>query len=58
MLSEPAFSPYSTKFSTLLESSFKFSFTFMLSTANAFNLDQSKIFSYGKELTLSQTTKF
>ena len=31
--------------------------TFILSFANAFNLDQAKIHSFGKELTLHQTTK-
>ena len=32
--------------------------TFILSSANALNLDQSKISSFGKKLTLYQTTKF
>ena len=32
--------------------------TFHLSSANAFSLDQSKILSFGKELTLYQTTFF
>ena len=32
--------------------------TFMLSSANAFNLDVSEILFFGKELTLSQTTNF
>ena len=38
-------------FSTLLNTNFKFSLTFILSSANAFNLDKSKFFLFGKELT-------
>ena len=38
-------------FSTLLKKSFNFSFKFMLLSANAFNLEQSKILLFGKELT-------
>ena len=41
--------------STLPECNFSFSFTFILWSANAFNLDQSKILSFGKELTLYHT---
>ena len=36
-------------FSTLPKTNVNFSFTFILSSANAFNLDQSKILSFGKE---------
>ena len=36
-------------FSTLTKPILNFSFTFILSSANTFNLDQSKIFLYGKE---------
>ena len=49
----PAFSPFPTMFSTLLKTSFNFAVTFILSSANAFNLDKSKILSFGKELTTS-----
>ena len=42
--------PFSTMFSTLSKTNFKFSVTFILSPANAFNFDQSKILSFGKEL--------
>ena len=37
-------------FSTLPETNFNFSVTFILLSANAFNLDQSKILLFGKEL--------
>ena len=37
-------------FSILPKPNFTFSFTFFLSSANAFNLDQSKILLFGKEL--------
>ena len=37
-------------FSTLPKTNFNFSLPFILSSANAFNLDQSKILSFGKEL--------
>ena len=46
----PAFSPFPTMFSTLHKTNFKLSFTFILSSANAFNLDQSKILSFGNGL--------
>ena len=36
-------------FSTLPKTNFSFFFTFILSSANAFNLDQSKNMSFGKE---------
>ena len=42
---------FPTMFSTLPKSNFNFWFTFILSSANAFNFDQSKILSFGKELT-------
>ena len=37
-------------FSTLSKPNFNFLFTFILSSANTFNLGQSKILSFGKEL--------
>ena len=37
-------SPFPTVFSTLSRTNFKFSVTFILSSANALNLDQSRIF--------------
>ena len=37
-------------FSTHHKTNFKFSVTFILSSANAFNLDKSKIFSFGNGL--------
>ena len=40
-------------FSTLPKTNFDFLFKFILSSANAFNLDQSKILSFGKQLTIS-----
>ena len=44
-------------FSTLPKP-YNFSFSFILLSANSFNLDQSKILSFGKELTRYQTTNF
>ena len=44
-------------FSTLPRKNFNLPVTFILSSANAFNLDQSKNLSFGKELTLFYTTK-
>ena len=41
---------FPTMFSTLPNQNFNFLVTFILSSANAFNLDGSKILSYGKEL--------
>ena len=46
-----AFSPFPTMFSTLSKRNFYFSVTFILSSANPSNFDQSKILSFGKELT-------
>ena len=43
-------------FSTLPETNFNYAVTLDLSSANAFNLDQSKNLLFGKELTLSQTS--
>ena len=37
-------------FSTLLETNFNFSFMFISSSANAFNLEQSKNLLFGEEL--------
>ena len=37
-------------FSSHQETNFNFSVAFILSSANAFNLDQSNILSFGKEL--------
>ena len=45
-----AFSPFPTMFSTLPKMYFKFSITFILLSANAFNLEQSKILSSGNGL--------
>ena len=47
----PAFSPFPTMFSTCSRINFNFSVTFILSSTNAFNLEQSKNLSYGKEVT-------
>ena len=47
---KPVFSPFPTMFPTLPISNFNFSFTFILSSANAFNMDQSKILLFGKGL--------
>ena len=41
-------------FPTLFKTDFNFAVTFILFSANAFNLYQSKILSFGKELILSQ----
>ena len=48
-----AFSPFLTMFSTLHKTNFKLSITFILSFANAFNLDQSKILLSGNGLKIS-----
>ena len=45
-------------FSTLYKSNLIFSVAFIISSANAFNLYQSKVLLCGKQLTLSQTTNF
>ena len=42
-------------FSTLPRTNFDFSVTFILSSVIGFNLDRSKILSFGKEWTLSET---
>ena len=47
---KPAFSPLPTMFSTLPKINFNFLVPFILSSANAFNLDNSIILSFGKEL--------
>ena len=52
---KPAFSPFPTMFSILRYINFKFSITFILLSANAFNLGWSKILSFGKELNPYQT---
>ena len=44
------FSPFPTMFSTCPKTNFNFSVTFILSSTNAFNLDQSKNLLFGKEL--------
>ena len=43
-------------FLPFFKTNFNISGTFIVLSANAFNLDQSKICSFGKELTLSQTS--
>ena len=45
-----AFSHFPTMFSTFLKTNLNFSATFILSSANAFNLDQFKILPFGKAL--------
>ena len=45
-------------FSTLPKTNFDFSVTFILSSANALNFDQSKVLLFGKELTHYQMTNF
>ena len=49
----PAFSPFPTMFSTLSKTEIIILATFNLLSANAFNLDHFRIFSFGKELTHS-----
>ena len=49
---------FSTMFSTIPEPNLNFSFTSILSSANAFNMDRSKILSVSKEFTLFKTTDF
>ena len=46
----PAFSPFPTMFSALSKTEITILTTFYLSSANAFNLDLTKILSFGKEL--------
>ena len=52
------FSPFPTMFSTLPKPIFNTSFTFILSSANAFNLDHSKILSFDKELNVIHNITF
>ena len=51
----PVFSPFPTMFSTHPKLISIFLLIFILLSANALNLDQSKILSFGKELTLYHT---
>ena len=44
-------------FSTLPQTNFNFSVAFILSSASAFNVDQSISLSFGKELNLYHTTQ-
>ena len=48
------FFPFPTVFSTLPRTNFHFSVTFILSSANAFNLDQSKNLLFGKKLKVNK----
>ena len=52
----PAFSPFPTIFSILPKSHFNLLFTFILSPANAFDLDQSSILSFSIELIVNSLT--
>ena len=45
-------------FSTISKANFNFRVTFILSSANALNLDLSKVLLFGKELTQHQMTNF
>ena len=54
----PAFSPFSIVFSTLSRTNFNFTDTFILFSANAFNFEQSKNLSFGKELILNSIICF
>ena len=58
MLVTNIISPFPAMFSTLSETNFAILATFKFSSANALNLDESKILLCGKELTLSQMTNF
>ena len=51
---KPAFSPFPIMFSTLPKTNLNFSVRFILSSASAFNLDQSKNLAFRKELTIHQ----
>ena len=53
-----AFSPFPTMFSTRPKTNFSFWVTFILLSANAFNLGQSINLSFGKELTLYLTYQY
>ena len=55
---KPVFSPFPTIYSTLPKSNFNFSVLFILLSANASNLDRSKILSLDTGLTPFQTTNF
>ena len=52
------FFPFPTMLSSLPKANFKFLVTFILSSANAFSLDQSEILSFGKELILHTIPSF
>ena len=52
MLETSIFSPFPTMFSTHPKTNSNFSIKFNLLSANAFDLDQSKILSFGQDLTL------
>ena len=52
---KPAFSPYTTMFSTLPKANFSFTVTFILSSAIAFHFHYSSILLFGKELTFSRS---
>ena len=55
---EPAFSPFPIMFPTLPRTHFIiFSVTFALSSANACNLDQSRIMSFSKDLDMDMRAK-
>ena len=49
---KPTIFPFPTMFSTLPKTIFNFFVTFILSSTNAFNLDQSKSLFRGKQLTI------
>ena len=49
---QAVFSPFPTMFSTHLKPYFSFLFTFILLSANAFNLDQSKFLLFGEGLNI------
>ena len=46
----PAFSPFPTMFSSLSRTNFRFFISFILLSANTFNLDEYKMLSFDKEL--------
>ena len=54
---EPVFSPFPTMFSNISKSNFIFWFTFILSFANDFNLDQTSILLSGKESNITCSEK-
>ena len=51
----PAFSPFPTMFSTLSTSKTIILATFILLSANVFNLDQAEILSFGKDFNTEQS---